>query len=319
MATAQLSDQDFIDLWNKLRSATAMMKTTGLDMTTIYRRRRRIEKRYDIQLAADHPSSPTFQVTLPANGVRVNVDIDDGIALVASDAHYWPGIISTAHRAFTVAARELRPKMIVMNGDLFDGATISRHDRIGWDHAPTVKEELQAVSERLDEIFTACPTAKRFWTTGNHDIRFNSRLAAMAGQYEGVKGFTLSDHFPEWIFSTSLMVNDHTMIKHRWHNGVHATYNNVLKSGTSMVTGHLHALQVRPFTDYNGTRYAVDTGTLACPTGEQFAYAEDNPMNHRSGFAVLTFKEGRLLPPELLEVIDEDAGQVFFRGQLITV
>lgn len=86
-----------------------------------------------------------------------------------------------------------------------------------------------------------------------------------------------------------------------------------------MVTGHLHALQVRPWTDYRGTRYAVDTGTLACPTGEQFTYSEDSPANHRSGFAVLTFHKGKLLPPELLEVVDEEEGMICFRGQIVRV
>ena len=86
-----------------------------------------------------------------------------------------------------------------------------------------------------------------------------------------------------------------------------------------MVTGHLHALQVRPYTDYNGTRYAVDTGTLAYPAGPQFVYAEDSPFNHRSGFAILTFHKRKLLPPELVEVVDEDEGLVFFRGQVISV
>jgi len=48
-----------------------------------------------------------------------------------------------------------------------------------------------------------------------------------------------------------------------------------------------------------------------------FEYAEDNPKNWRSGFAVLTFWDGKLMPPELCEVISE--GLVYFRGQVIEV
>jgi hypothetical protein len=48
-----------------------------------------------------------------------------------------------------------------------------------------------------------------------------------------------------------------------------------------------------------------------------FEYAEDNPKNWRSGFAVLTFWQGKLMPPELCEVISE--GIVYFRGQIIEV
>jgi hypothetical protein len=267
------------------------------------------------------PRSPTFNVTIPNNGVRVKVELHNGIIIVGSDAHYIPSICSTAHKAFVKLIKELQPKMVIMNGDVFDGSSISRHPRIGWSKNYTVKQELEAVTERLSEIEKVSKNAKLHWTWGNHDIRFSSRLAQQAPEYEGVSGFHLPDHFPRWKYSTSIMVNDHTLIKHRWHNGIHATYNNTLKAGVSMVTGHLHSLKVMPWTDFSEqkTRYGVDTGTLADPHGEQFDYSEDSPKNHRSGFAVLTFYNGKLMPPELCEVIDEDEGICYFRGQVIKV
>ena len=89
-------------------------------------------------------------------------------------------------------------------------------------------------------------------------------------------------------------------------------------AGVTMVTGHLHSLKVTPFNDYTGNRFGVDTGTLAEINGPQFMdYMEDNPANWRSGFAVLTFKDGRLLWPELVHKWDE--GLVEFRGQVVDV
>lgn len=315
----KISEEEFIALWQAHGSATQVGKLLGQDPRAVQNRRRSIERRQGIQLAGAHPRSPDFRVTLPANGVRVNAEIQDGIIIVFSDAHYWPGIISTAHRALVVATRELKPRLVACNGDALDGASISRHDRIQWEVRPSVKQELEACQDRLGEVEEAAGGAALHWFYGNHCMRFNSKLSAMASQFEGVPGFTLADHFPRWRFSTSMMINGHTMIKHRLANGLHAVYNNTLKSGTSMVTGHLHSLKVTPWTDYNGTRYGVDTGTLAAVDGAQFTYSEDAPANHRSGFAVLTFHRGKLLPPELLEVIDEDAGLVCFRGQVIKV
>lgn len=259
------------------------------------------------------------KLTIPDNGVRMNVSLENGIIVVGSDAHYWPKIVSTAHRAAVLIVKELKPALYVLNGDGFDGASASKHARIQWEKRPTVKEELEAVVTRQSEVEEVIGAGFLAWTYGNHDMRFNSALSAQVPQYEGVPGFQFSDHFPRWKFSTSIMVNGHTMIKHRWHNGVHATWNNVLKSGTSIVTGHLHALQVRPYTDYRGTRYAVDTGTLAAVNGDQFRYSEDAPGNNRSGLAVLTFYKGQLMPPELVEVINEDDGLIYFRGQVIKV
>ena len=314
------TDDEFIAIWNKYHSAARVAEVLDIDVRNVHARRKVIQEKHSIILAGSDKRSPTFNVTMPGNGVRVKVEMDDGVIMVASDCHYFPGIISTAHKAFVKLIPELKPKMIVMNGDVFDGAGISRHDPIGWQKLPSVKQELDACQDRLNEIESASKSAVLHWTWGNHDMRFNTRLSSQVGTaFEGVHGMNLTDHFPRWKFSTSIMVNEHTMIKHRWHNGIHAVYNNTMKSGVSFVTGHLHSLKVTPWTDMGAqkTRYGVDTGTMANLDDPAFEYAEDNPRNWRSGFAVLTFWDGKLMPPELCEVISE--GLVYFRGQVIEV
>ena len=320
MAKAACTEQEFIALWEKHGSAAQVSKILGITERNVHVRRRNIEEKHGMILAGIAKNSPDFKVTFPENNVRVNVALQNGVMVVGSDCHYWPGIISTAHRAFVKIIKDLKPKMVIMNGDVFDGASISRHPVSGWQSLPSVKQELEACQERLNEVENAAKGAALHWTWGNHDMRFNARLAAQVGDtWKGVEGMSLTDHFPRWKFSTSVMVNDTAMIKHRYHNGIHAVYNNAVKAGKSIITGHLHSLKVTPWTDYNGTRYGVDTGTLCDVNGDQFEYSEDNPRNHRSGFAVLTFHEGKLMPPELCEVISEDDGLVYFRGQVISV
>ena len=320
MAT-KISDDDFIATWRRLQSVTDVANEIGLSVRGVNVRRRNIEKNHGIILNAASPRSPDFKVSIPENGIRVNVELDNGTIMVASDCHYWPGIISTAHRAFVLFAETLKPKMIVINGDAFDGASISRHPPGGtWESTPTVKQELEACQERLSEIEAASLNSKLHFLWGNHDQRFNARLSAQVGDgFKGIMGMNLTDHFPRWKFSMSLMVNGNCMIKHRYHNGIHAIHNNLIKSGTSFVTGHLHSLKVVPWTNYLGTSYGVDTGSLADVNGQQFTYSEDNPKNHRSGFAVLTFYNGKLLPPELCEVLDEEEGIIYFRGNVFKV
>jgi hypothetical protein len=115
-----------------------------------------------------------------------------------------------------------------------------------------------------------------------------------------------------------LVVNDNVVIKHRIRGGLHAAHNNTLNAGTTTVTGHLHSLKVTPFSDYGGTRWGVDTGTMADPYGPQTAdYTELGPVNWRSGFIVLTFSGGELLWPEIVHVREE--GKVEFRGKVIEV
>ena len=647
MAKAILSDREFAEIFAS-GGAKAIIKATGMMEANVYQRRRGIEKKTGKVLTGPSGERQAGKqrhtsYTPQEYSARMNARLGNGIVLVGSDAHYWPGHISTAHKAFVQFIKELRPDFVVMNGDALDGAGISRHPSIGWEKKPSLIEELEEVQERMHEIRMACKRgARTIWTLGNHDCldtetecltkrgwmahadirsddqvlsldgdkavwtgideivsgpfigelvtvdktrmsmaitpnhrvmlrrlnwrsqkydiqefrkaselpysfnvptagnsenveygglsdakiglagwlltdahygkndaivlyqskgdgqrkietlleavgveyriadrqrdiqavagralvspplpmreyyigaeqgrkikewlpqrdvmpawahelssrqfailleaiidgdgvwdgnpqdkncavvyksetflsslqaiavqhgwrarlaidnrgdprlclskhdslrletkdigsrpysgdvwclrvplgnfmvrrkgcayftgnsRFETKIANVAPEYAKVHGVHLKDHFPEWEPCWSVWVNDSCAIKHRFKGGIHATHNNIIASGKSMVTGHLHSLKVTPYSDYNGTRYGVDTGTLADPYGPQFVnYTEDNPVNWRSGFVVLTFKDGELLWPEVVSVMGP--GKVQFRGQVVNV
>jgi predicted phosphodiesterase len=317
---AKLQDADFIRIYTE-SGPDAVAKAGDTDLRGVYRRRRTIEKENNIRL--DGPEkSVSNAVTISEHPGRILLDVEDGIVLVGSDAHYWPGPATTAHRAFVQFVKTLKPQVIVMNGDAFDGSSISRFPPIGWTQLPTVQQEIESCQERLHEILSAkTMKCRTIWCLGNHDQRFETRIATAAPEYAKVHGTSLQDHFPTFEPCWSVFINDDhngVVVKHRFKSGIHAPHNNTMWAGRSMVTGHLHSAKVYPLTDYNGTRYGVDTGCLADADGRQFVdYSEDNPRSWRSGFCVLTFKDGRLLMPELVSVWDEFSVQ--FRGEIITV
>lgn len=314
-----LSDEEFISAWTQAGgSPRAVAQFTGMPERAVYKRRASLANRGVILKSIPTGSSRgqwTHDDIGRAYKKQNDLTVTDGSVIVFSDAHWWPNHARTvANEALHILIKELKPKAIVANGDLFDGARVSRHAPIGWAELPSVRQELEVCQERLADIEMILPKeCAKFWNVGNHDARFDRALVTNAPEYEGIVE-RLEDKFDRWDFAWSLMVNGNVMIKHRYHNGIHAAYNNALKSGVSIVTGHLHRLAVTPWADYNGRRYGVDTGTLADPHGPQFDYAENNPSPHTSGFAVLNFKDGRLLPPELVEVID---GMAFFRGDCV--
>jgi hypothetical protein len=316
------SDEDFISAWRSTGGrAGEVAKLLGFSgPPKVYDRRRSLERKLGIVLtsAGDGGSKGRGDAGTPAYDYtpRLKVDGFSGFAVSFSDCHWWPGISDTvAYKALLEVIKEIKPKLIVANGDVLDGARISRFGRIGWDMAPKLPDELEEVKTRMAEIRHAYRGAQLVRTIGNHDLRFDSWLSGRAADFEGIGGFRLSDHLPEWQETMSLWVNDRVVIKHRWNNGINAGYNNTLRSGKSIITGHDHILKVTPYIDYNGIRFAGQDGTLAEPGGPQFAYGEDNPSQASSGFLVLPFiRSGLLLEPEVCRVID---GEAWWRRQRV--
>lgn len=310
------TEEEFIALWKKLGSPTLVAKAIKGSLRGVQNRKARIvAKGIDLPVWNDISDR---RVVLKHNEGRIDYSLQNGSIIVFSDAHYWPDTRTTMHRALCTLIKQIKPAMVVCNGDAFDGGTISRYPRIGWDKKPSVIEELKAVDMYLEEIRQSASVGTEFiWPLGNHDARYETKLAASAPEFEGVHGFHLKDHFPHWRPCWTLWINEETCITHYYHSGIYAVHNNILKGQCNYVTGHTHSLKVTPWTNALGrTVWGVDTGCLADSlSGHNVDYQQGRHGNHRSGFAVLTFKKGQLLMPELAMKYDEDSFQ--FRGHVL--
>lgn len=314
-----ISDEEFVKAWRACNgSAAEVCKAIGMKLRGVMHRRRTVEGRLGISLNAEKEN---VSAVIRKHKARISLTLKDAVLPIAGDVHIEPGNRTTVQQAYIEIVKELKPKHVILVGDVFDGARISRHPRIGFlEDRPTIRDELKAVGEWLNELEAAAPRgAMLIWCLGNHDARYESYLAAAAPEMEGVQGMHLKDHFPKWLPCWAVHINEgqpsHTVIKHRWHNGIHATYNNTLKSGVSFVTGHLHKLDARKWSDFRGHRYGVDCGFLADSDDPQFVhYTEDNPKDWASGFPIITFKDGRLMRPEFVQKWSEH--EVEFRGRV---
>lgn len=317
-------DEQFISAWHAAGGSPARMaEQLGISIRSIYSRRDAIEARYGIALVANTPKAVKHDpaVTRAIMSARRDVnrlEISDGVVLVGSDAHYTPEVIPMAHKALCNLIVDLgsEVKAVVLNGDILDGGSISRHPRIRWKKPPSVKDELDAVIKRTTDIEQAIqPGTHLFRTYGNHCARFESRLSAQVPEYEGIGGFTLRDHLPKWADSDRIDVNEDMVILHDWHAGIHSGWNDVLKGGCHTVTGHTHELGTKAHRGFKGTRYGIKTGMLADNDQKEFDYRLGKPgLNWQSGFAVLTWRNGVLLHPEFAAVRDD--GNAYFRGKL---
>ena len=252
-------------------------------------------------------------------GARVHVPIEDGCVFVVSDQHYWPSEISLAHKAALYFGRKLKPWCVISNGDSLDGATISRWGVSSFIEShgrPTVQEELRINRIRLREFEKLRSVKFLIWNLGNHDARYETYLTTHVPEFADVYGFSLKDHFPEWLPAWTTYFGDELVVKHRFKGGQYAAANNALWSGRSMITGHDHMLWVKPITDLNGTRWGAAAGTLADINSQAFLhYTEDNPVNWQSGFLIVHFRGGKLTGIEPVHCLPD--GRVLFRGEVL--
>jgi len=318
MAVRKFTDEQLLAALSETRSTSALAKKFDVSARAVVTRLRKLNVP-PARHAKEAQGLPT-RAEIERSIGRISTTITDGRAVIFSDAHFQPDCISTANRALLKLLPQLRPSVVVCNGDAFDGSAVSRHSPMFGDRPHTPAAELRACQERLTEIAELSRGALRIWTLGNHDIRLHTYLATSAPALADMPGLDLRALFPEWKFCWSLRVNDDTVIKHRYRGGMYAPANNVRGAlGMSFVTGHLHSLKVMPLSAYANKpiAYGVDTGMLAEPEWSAFNYREDSPADWRSGFVVMTWRGGRLLWPEVVNVVGE--GVVEFRGELMQV
>lgn len=316
MVKASCSDGDFINLFRQ-HGAAETARRLGINERAAHSRRTNLEKKYGHQIKAPAYNNSNTRHADEHPG-RIAIEVKNGEVIVGSDMHLWPGDRTTAFRGMLKFCRDMKPKAVVANGDVMDFPQISRHPPIGHQHLPTVEDEIEYAQDCMADLELASAKAEKIWTLGNHDARFETRLATVAPEFARLNGFSLKNYFPQWGAAWSTWINNEAVVKHRWKGGQGATRANALNSGMSMVTGHLHSAKVTPITDYNGTRYGVDTGCVADPNARAFVdYTEDSPKDWRSAFCVLTFDGGKMLQPELALVWGGD--HVQFRGKIIKV
>ncbi len=316
----KITDKEFIDIWNAAQcSPTIVSKIIGFTESAVYKRRRDLADKgivlKTVQKQVTSSQKYGWGVIKQQFPLEIPLSIDTGTILCISDAHYWPGITTVAHIAAVEFAKQERPTIIAALGDMFDGATVSRHPPLGWEKSPRVIDELDACRERMSDFEKASPESLKLWHVGNHDARFDRTLAANTFQYEGLAGFSIADYFKAWKFTYMTKVNNQLGMRHRpVSGGVHSGYNSAMRYGLSYAHGHLHQLRVNPVDNANGRLWGVDCGHLAEPSGPQFAYREGLTIGSCSGFAVLSFIKGKIVDAEICHV--NEMGAVF-RGELI--
>lgn len=322
MAMTKLSDEILLEtiknfyLYGSFGAASSI---TNLPRTTFQHRYSEAKRRYPNINSLEEVEKFLSTHTIKSSPTKItNYSYPPAFApkfeiksmLIGGDSHFWPGNPSVMWKAFTKLAHDLQPDCIILNGDVLDGASISKHGKTMRSSAPKITQEIEAAQERLSEL-PKCST--KIWTLGNHDVRIDNYIANMNSEIEEYVG-SFVDRFPDWEFAHSAFINN-VEIRHRFRGGIHAAWNNALHSGVNIITSHTHQLNIIPVRNRNGTHYGIECGMLADPLHPCFEYTEFSPSRVCSGFVYITFDdEKNIMPPMSCEMI---RGRPAYQGKYV--
>jgi len=158
--TVKVSDEEFLKAWSDSGgSPIEVSRILDLSIRNVYSRRNNLEAKLGTLLPTETPKAirndPSHAKMILSSRRDVHrLEIENGVIIVGSDAHYSPGHTPVAHKALCNVVADLKKDVaaIILNGDILDGGGISRHPRIRWQKRHSVKDELEVVKERLGEI-----------------------------------------------------------------------------------------------------------------------------------------------------------------------
>ena len=310
----KISDAEFINTWRRCMGSPAQVaEATGLDIRGIYFRRNRLVKKGHVLDSI--PRDGQRKVVAQRFERRRQFEVMNGYVVFFTDPHFYPDANTVAQDALLEIIKEFKPKAVICGGDALDGTQISRFDPTrGWHTPPTLREQIDCMVERMEEISHAagkgCITAM---TLGNHDARFSRYLAVHAPQMEDMPGTRLEDFIPAWPLSWTIELEGAipTVIRHRNVPGM--LHLQAMKAGCHYIHGHTHDLNVHAKPQYGRVVYSVDGGSFADPDSDAFDYMEGG-ISHVQGFVLMSFTKGELNWPEVVAIRN---GKAWFRGKPI--
>ena len=197
--------------------------------------------------------------------------ISQSKVLIISDLHF-PYQDNKAIKAAIDYGKEQKVNCILINGDLIDFATISRHEK-DWRHR-NVSHEFESVRLFLTELRRHFPKAKIVFKEGNHDERWEKWLFLKAPEIFDDPEFKLSSRLRLGELNIDI-VQDKLPIKigkltvlhgHELQGGggVNPARATFLKTLNSVLIGHVHKTSMHSEARMDGEIINVQSAGCLC-------------------------------------------------------
>lgn len=224
-------------------------------------------------------------------------EISQSRVLIISDLHF-PYQNNEAIEVAINYGVEKDVNCVLINGDLFDFATISRHEK-DWKFRPA-KEEIEAVNQFFDYLKDRLPKARIVFKEGNHDERFNKWMYHKAPEFLGIEEFTLAGYLKlaekgiEYVTDKRPVKLGKLTVLHghelNGSGGVNPARATFLKTIDNVLIGHCHRSSQHTEPTLGGD--VIVTTSIGCLCGLYPMFARVNKWNHGFGYVDLDVKTG---------------------------
>lgn len=212
----------------------------------------------------------------------------EGKTAVLSDIHFGVHDRQALIAAVQYSKSE-QVENIILNGDIIDGARISRHPKTA--EMPKFLDELEICKPFLKGLRTDFPNARIVFKVGNHEDRLQAYLMQHADQLEGLVDWNrllgLDALGIEFADTTQFMKVSKTYVLHghevKVGGGVNPARALLLKSFDNAVMGHVHRTSNAHGRGLSGA--FIKTYTTGCLCKLRQGYMPHSHSNH--GFAII--------------------------------
>lgn len=214
--------------------------------------------------------------------------------LIAIPDLHFPWAHDRALRWVIDKVEKFRPRFVVQLGDLYDQYCFSRYPRNPNVMTPEneLKRGLQKARKMWQALVRASPESERFQLLGNHDVRFQKRLAERMPELQGilkldVYGFPGVKSLSSDREDVELRLKQQNVIcLHGWMTqpGSHLDF-----FGKSVVFGHLHKPHLIHRLQRHGAPvlFELNCGHLADPRAPVFEYGGTVRRKWELGFGLV--------------------------------
>lgn len=264
-----------------------------------------------------------FSVEFRKELKQARKDLAPKLAVVLSDIH-TPDEDKDAIEIVCDLMRDLKPQILVLNGDILDLPEVSRHDAgsLARLENKRIFQTFAAGNRLLDKLESAAGpqcTDKRY-VYGNHEHRLRRWLQQGDNAiFEGDVSLDIAHRlkleerawqvFPDYPEAGTRLGK--LWITHGQWCGKYPAARHLERYQTSVLVGHTHTEQTHHASTWNGPHVGYCAGYLADRTAKSMAYAP-KPNNWKQGFALVYVESNGNFHVQMLSIID---GILFYGGR----